>query len=142
MPLTAAVDSKIQEVDFRRATKAKAWFKSICRRLQSRPISSNRVRWYGFVSGVELPGELARRLDVVDFGTPVQRVDAFSEGGDTVIAVRPQGSFDYLAFQTDTVFTLAVSRLTTQEQKLLEETQKYTGETLSLNFKTLRCAKY
>ena len=77
----------------------------------------------------------------MDFGTPVQRIDAFSEEGDTVIAVRPQGSFDYLAFQTDTLFTLAVSRLTTQEQKLLEETQKYTGETLSLNFQDIEVRK-
>ena len=55
--------------------------------------------------------------------------------------MRPQGSFDYLAFQTDTLFTLAVSRLTTQEQKLLEETQKYTGETLSLNFQDIEVRK-
>ena len=39
------------------------------------------------------------------------------------------------------MFTLAVSRLTTQEQKLLEETQKYTGETLSLNFQDIEVRK-
>ena len=36
---------------------------------------------------------------------------------------------------------MAVSRLTTQEQKLLEETQKYTGETLSLNFQDIEVRK-
>ena len=142
VPLTAAVDSKIHDVDFRRGDEGEGLVQI---KLSTASVTPDieqqgqvvRIRF----PGVELPGELARRLDVVDFGTPVQRVDAFSEEGDTVIAVRPQGAFDYLAFQTDTVFTLAVSRLTTQKQKLLEETQKYTGETLSLNFQDIEVRK-
>ncbi len=142
VPLTAAVDSKIQDVDFRRGDEGEGLVQINLSTASVTPDIEQqgqvvRIRF----PGVELPGELARRLDVVDFGTPVQRIDAFSEEGDTVIAVRPQGSFDYLAFQTDTVFTLAVSRLTTQEQKLLEETQKYTGETLSLNFQDIEVRK-
>ena len=142
VPLTAAVDSKIQEVDFRRGDEGEGLVQINLSTASVTPDIEQqgqvvRIRF----PGVELPGELARRLDVVDFGTPVQRIDAFSEEGDTVIAVRPQGAFDYLAFQTDTLFTLAVSRLTTQEQKLLEETQKYTGETLSLNFQDIEVRK-
>ena len=142
VPLTAAVDSKIQDVDFRRGDEGEGLVQINLSTASVTPDIEQqgqvvRIRF----PGVELPGELARRLDVVDFGTPVQRVDAFSEEGDTVIAVRPQGAFDYLAFQTDTLFTLAVSRLTTQEQKLLEETQKYTGETLSLNFQDIEVRK-
>ena len=142
VPLTAAVDSKIQEVDFRRGDEGEGLVQINLSTASVTPDIEQqgqvvRIRF----PSVELPGELARRLDVVDFGTPVQRIDAFSEEGDTVIAVRPQGAFDYLAFQTDTVFTLAVSRLTTQEQKLLEETQKYTGETLSLNFQDIEVRK-
>ena len=142
VPLTAAVDSRIQEVDFRRGDEGEGLVQINLSTASVTPDIEQqgqvvRIRF----PGVELPGELARRLDVVDFGTPVQRIDAFSEEGDTVIAVRPQGSFDYLAFQTDTLFTLAVSRLTTQEQKLLEETQKYTGETLSLNFQDIEVRK-
>ncbi|MGD2006046.1 MAG: type IV pilus secretin PilQ family protein [Pseudomonadales bacterium] len=142
VPLTAAVDSKIQDVDFRRGDEGEGLVQINLSTASVTPDIEQqgqvvRIRF----PGVELPGELARRLDVVDFGTPVQRIDAFSEEGDTVIAVRPQGSFDYLAFQTDTLFTLAVSRLTTQEQKLLEETQKYTGETLSLNFQDIEVRK-
>ena len=142
VPLTAAVDSKIQDVDFRRGDEGEGLVQINLSTASVTPDIEQqgqvvRIRF----PGVELPGELARRLDVVDFGTPVQRIDAFSEEGDTVIAVRPQGAFDYLAFQTDTVFTLAVSRLTTQEQKLLEETQKYTGETLSLNFQDIEVRK-
>ena len=142
VPLTAAVDSKIQDVDFRRGDEGEGLVQINLSTASVTPDIEQqgqvvRIRF----PGVELPGELARRLDVVDFGTPVQRIDAFSEEGDTVIAVRPQGAFDYLAFQTDTVFTLAVSRLTTQEQKLLEETQKYIGETLSLNFQDIEVRK-
>ena len=142
VPLTAAVDSKIQDVDFRRGDEGEGLVQINLSTASVTPDIEQqgqvvRIRF----PGVELPSDLARRLDVVDFGTPVQRVDAFSEEGDTVIAVRPQGSFDYLAFQTDTLFTLAVSRLTSQEQKLLEETQKYTGETLSLNFQDIEVRK-
>ena len=52
VPLTAAVDSKIQEVDFRRGDEGEGLSKSICRPPRSRLISSNRVRWCGFVSRV------------------------------------------------------------------------------------------
>ena len=142
VPLTVAVDSKIQDVDFRRGDEGEGLVQINLSTASVTPDIEQqgqvvRIRF----PDVDLPSDLARRLDVVDFGTPVQRVDAFSEEGDTVIAVRPQGSFDYLAFQTDTLFTLAVSRLTSQEQKLLEETQKYTGETLSLNFQDIEVRK-
>ena len=91
--------------------------------------------------GVTLPPELARRLDVVDFGTPVQLIDAFSEEGDTIIAVRPEGGFDYLAFQTDRLLTLAIKPLTQAQQDQLDQQERYTGETLSLNFQDIEVRK-
>ncbi len=88
--------------------------------------------------GVSLPAELRRRLDVIDFATPVQIVDSYVEENDAVVMVRPQGEFDYLAYQSDNQFTLAVEPLTVEES---EQRQKdkfpYSGEKLSLNFQDI-----
>ncbi|OZG71503.1 fimbrial protein [Hahella sp. CCB-MM4] len=85
-----------------------------------------------------LPKELQRSLDVIDFATPVQYIDAYTEEGDAVVMIKPQGEFDYLAYQADNRFTLTVEPLTADEA---EQRQKdkfpYTGEKLSLNFQDI-----
>jgi type IV pilus assembly protein PilQ len=88
--------------------------------------------------GTELPPELRRRLDVIDFATPVQLVDAYVEGGNTVVSVQPQGNYDYIAYQAENVFTLAVEPLTTDEaEERAKEKFPYSGEKLSLNFQSI-----
>ena len=88
--------------------------------------------------GAALPADLRRRLDVIDFATPVQIIDAYVEGGDTVVMVKPQGNYDYIAYQTDNLFTLAVEPLTQDEaEERLKEKFPYSGEKLSLNFQDI-----
>ncbi|WP_245555317.1 type IV pilus secretin PilQ [Hahella ganghwensis] len=85
-----------------------------------------------------LPKELQRSLDVVDFATPVQFIESYTEEGEAVVLVKPQGNYDYLAYQADNKFTLTVEPLTADEA---EQRQKdkfpYTGEKLSLNFQDI-----
>ncbi len=141
-PMAAAVETAVENIDFRRGESGEGLVKIDLTDASVAPQIDQqgevvRIR----LSGVELPPALARRLDVVDFGTPVRRVDAYVEEGDTLIAVRPQGAFDYLAFQTDNTLTLSVSSLSAQEQQLRDEVNKYTGETLSLNFQDIEVRK-
>lgn len=85
-----------------------------------------------------LPEELERRLDVVDFATPVQTIDTFRQGDHTRMVVTPSGRYRQLAYQSGNVFSLTVSPLTPQE--LEEETKDefgYSGEKLSLNFQKI-----
>lgn len=90
------------------------------------------------MDGTTVPTKLRRRLDVTDFATPVTRVDTFTEGGDAVIEIRPQGAYDYLAYQSGPRFTVSVEKLTEEEaERRQEEKFPYTGDKLSLNFQDI-----
>lgn len=89
-------------------------------------------------TNVELPQQFHRRLDVTDFATPVNTVDVFSEAGNTVVLIKPQGNFDYLAYQADNQFTLSVEPVTQDESARRQQDRfPYTGEKLSLNFQDI-----
>lgn len=90
------------------------------------------------MSGVDVPENLRRRLDVTDFATPVNRIDTFVQDGNAVVEIRPEGNYDYIAYQSGSQFTVSVERLTEQEAEARrEEKFPYTGEKLSLNFQDI-----
>ena len=90
------------------------------------------------VPNAQLPQDLRRRLDVTDFATPVKRVDAYTEGDATIIDIKPEGDYDFLAYQTDNQFTVSVEKVTKEEQqKRRSEKFPYSGEKLSLNFQDI-----
>ncbi len=85
-----------------------------------------------------LPQELARRMDVLDFATPVKTIDTFVKGDNVHMVITPMGDYDYIAYQADNLFTIEVRQLTKQE---VEESKKdelgFSGERLSLNFQDI-----
>ncbi|MDX5335934.1 MAG: type IV pilus secretin PilQ [Marinobacter sp.] len=88
--------------------------------------------------GLEVPVDLRRRLDVTDFATPVTRIDTFVEDGNAVVEIRPEGNYDYIAYQSGREFTVSVERLTEEEAETRrEEKFPYTGDKLSLNFQDI-----
>ncbi|TWI54176.1 type IV pilus assembly protein PilQ [Pseudomonas duriflava] len=85
-----------------------------------------------------LPDALRVRLDVKDFATPVQFINAADEAGNTTITIEPSGVYDYMAYQTDNRLTLSVKPLTAQEkEQRAADRFTYTGEKLSLNFQDI-----
>lgn len=85
-----------------------------------------------------LPPALCRKLDVVDFGTPITMINTIRENNDTVMTVEVKGYSENIAYQADRCFTLEVRSLTKEEKQALQEkTFKYTGERLSLNFQNI-----
>lgn len=85
-----------------------------------------------------VPENLRRRLDVTDFATPVTRIDTYTEDGSAVVEIRPEGNYDYIAYQSGSEFTVSVEKLTEQEAEARrEEKFPYTGEKLSLNFQDI-----
>lgn len=87
---------------------------------------------------VDLPMALRQRLDVIDFATPVQRIDSYIVDGEAVILIKPTGNYDYLAYQTDNQFTVSVEELSKEEvQKRKKDKFPFTGEKLSLNFQDI-----
>lgn len=88
--------------------------------------------------GVQLPENLSRRLDVIDFATPVKVVDTKQDGGNVRMVIEASGVFDHLAYQSDDLFTLDVKALTQVEQEQAKKDKfTYTGERLSLNFQNI-----
>jgi type IV pilus assembly protein PilQ len=85
-----------------------------------------------------LPKNLERRLDVVDFATPVQTIDAFAQGSNSRIAIEPKGLWEHSAYQTDNRFIVEVKPVIEDPTKLIQGTrQGYSGEKLSLNFQNV-----
>jgi len=90
------------------------------------------------IPSVDLPFELRQRLDVVDFATPVKRIDSDVIDGDAVITIKPSGNYDYLAYQTDNTFTVSVEELSEEEiDQRKKDKFPFTGDKLSLNFQNI-----
>lgn len=85
-----------------------------------------------------LPEALRVRLDVKDFATPVQFVNASESNGTVSIVIEPTGYYDYLAYQTDNKLTISVKPFTQEQiEERAAERFAYTGEKLSLNFQDI-----
>ncbi len=81
--------------------------------------------------------ELQRRLDVVDFATPVQTVDTYAQGKNTRMIITPKGKYEQLAYQTGNVFTISVKPVIEKPDEKKVDEFGYSGEKLSLNFQNI-----
>ena len=61
------------------------------------------------VANVQLPAELQRPLNVTDFATPVQRIDAKPSGGGVQLVLSTRGGYESLAYQTGNEYVVEVS---------------------------------
>ncbi len=86
----------------------------------------------------QLPDALRVRLDVKDFATPVQFVNASAQSDRTSITIEPSGLYDYLVYQTDNRLTVSIKPMTTEDaERRKKDNFAYTGEKLSLNFQDI-----
>jgi type IV pilus assembly protein PilQ len=83
-----------------------------------------------------VPDSLRRRLDVTDFGTPVQSVTTSQSGDRVRMVVEPRGNWEHSAYQTDNQFVLEVRPVRVDPNKLTQG-PGYQGEKLSLNFQNI-----
>jgi len=84
-----------------------------------------------------LPERLDRRLDVIDFATPVQTIDAVQEGSTTTITIEASGQYDYLAYQADGQYVVNVKPLSDAEVEEQSKKFAFNGERLTLNFQNI-----
>ena len=133
-----AARHSIRNVDFRRGSAGEA---RIVTTLSDSQAGINiRQQANGVVVdfiGTELPQNLQRRLDVADFGTPVQTVETYTLGENTRMVIQPKGGWEYSAYQTDNNFIVEVKPATDGQKKTADGKIKYTGEKLSLNFQNV-----
>jgi len=83
-----------------------------------------------------LPEGLRRRLDVADFGTPVQTITTVQTGDRVRMVIEPKGLWEHSAYQTDNQLVIEVRQQKVSQDKLMQG-PGYRGERLSLNFQNI-----
>jgi len=136
----AALPGKLplRDIDFRRGTGGEG---RIVVDLPSNQIAVD-VRQQGQTIVVDflkttLPEVLRRRLEVTDFATPVQSITTSPQGENVRMVIEPKGLWEHSAYQSDTQLVIEVKPIKEDPNKLVQGTQGYRGERLSLNFQNV-----
>jgi len=124
----------IEDIDFRRGDAGEG---RIIVTLSDPSVAVNLGQESGQIvvdfMSANLPAALDRRLDVIDFATPVREIDtsAYGDGVRMLISTVTQ-QYDHLAYQADD------QPLSAAEQEAVKKDKfGYTGERLSFNFQDI-----
>lgn len=136
---TARASPELRAVDFQRGPGGEG------RVLVKLPTEKTRVsvqdkggKVVAEVLDTSLPERLRRRLDVVDFGTPVVAIETRAQGRDVEISVATAKDHEYLAYQVNETFTLEFRAPSPKERgRRQRERVTFTGDRLSLNFQDI-----
>ncbi len=132
-------DRRIENVDFRRGENGEA--RILLTLSDADTVVDTRQEGGKILVDIfasSLPEELQRRLDVVDFATPVTIVDTYARGNDVRMVLETKGGFEHIAYQSDNLFTLDVKRIRKEDvERANKKKFGYTGERLSLNFQSI-----
>ncbi|HYD78225.1 MAG TPA: type IV pilus secretin PilQ [Paucimonas sp.] len=142
LPVSSVPDTKgkqaLRDIDFRRGTNGEG------RVVVDLPHNQTAVdvRQQGGSIVVDfmnigLPDVLRRRMDVADFGTPVATVTTTPQGDNVHMVIEPKGLWEHSAYQSDTQLVIEIRPIKEDPRKLVQGTQGYRGEKLSLNFQNV-----
>jgi len=91
--------------------------------------------------GTGLPEALRRRLDVMDFGTPVTRVSTLAQGNNVRLTVEAKGAWEQSVYQSDTQLVVEVRPVVEDPNRnsagSRDNPQGYRGEKLSFDFQNV-----
>ncbi len=92
-------------------------------------------------NGTALPDSLLKRLDVTDFGTPVNVIEATRKPSGAQVSIAATLPYEELAYQSDNVFTVevgpVVQKAVESKPTLFSKDRDYTGERLTLSFQDI-----
>lgn len=130
---------QIKNIDFRRGATGEG---RIIVKLsdQNIPVSTGESGRQIFVEfgDSSLPKSLRQRLDVIDFATPVQYIDASQIDGRVRLSITATGDYEYLAYHSGNSYTIEVKEVPKEQARAKKKSQfGYTGEKLSLNFQDI-----
>lgn len=133
----ASAASGLKNIDFRKGVDGAG------RLILSMPSEVTEVdlRQEGRKIVLEIPNAalspaLRNRLDVMDFGTPVQFIQARQVGNSTLVEVETVGEWSQSAYQADGQYVLELREVVPDPTKLTQGLG-FTGEKLSLNFQNI-----
>lgn len=91
-------------------------------------------------AATDVPANLQKRMDVMDFGTPVSAIDVAERSGNARIRITTHEGFEYTTKRNGNEYTVQIDKLkVVPEDKLVGGKKKktFTGEKLSLNFQDI-----
>jgi type IV pilus assembly protein PilQ len=86
---------------------------------------------------VGLPAQLAQKLDVLDFATPVKSIETRRKGGGVEMEIAASGSFDQLAYQSGNEYVIEVSPKKEEAKIDPNAPPVYSGNRVTFNFQDI-----
>jgi type IV pilus assembly protein PilQ len=136
------LSNQLTNVDFRRDDRGSGTLVlSLSNPNVSVDIVRNTQKINMMFSDTSIGEELQRRLDVIDFATPVKFIETRRKGDSVSVSIEAKGQYDYLAYQADGTYVVSISPLTKDEVEQQKERFSFVGEKLSLNFQDIEVRK-
>ncbi len=140
-PAGAAVASAIRDIDFRRSEDGGGRVMvSLTDPSATVDMRQDAGKIIVDFRKTDLPANLRRRLDVLDFATPVTTIDSLTAGEGARLIIAATGEYEHFAYQTDELFTVEVRPLVREKQENLgiyDTGKTYEGQRLTLNFQDI-----
>ncbi len=88
---------------------------------------------------VDISDDELKRMDVIDFATPVKYIDTYRRGRNVRVEIEPMegATYEQLAYQSDRIFTLELRPIDVENDEDYNRQQVFEGERLSLNFQDI-----
>lgn len=81
------------------------------------------------------PDHLKRKLDVLDFATPVSSIETKAQGENIRMTISPKGLWEHTAYQADNQFVVEVKKIVEDPNKLVQGSKVgYQGPRVSINY--------
>ena len=131
--------NSVTDIDFRRGEQGEARL-MVALQNENTSLEVRRERGDLIVDlpGVNLPDKLKRRLDVMDFATPVHLIDSIQTSNGTQLILTTTGKFEHLAYQSGDMLVVEVKPIAEQTAAECSGSEfGFEGEKLSLNFQNI-----
>lgn len=130
--------TEVEFVDFRRGQEGQAII-SVSLSNNNAPINLSEINGKVVVeiSNSQVSESMDRKLDVIDFATPVSYVDTRQSGQTVKIEIEAQGAYNKLAYQTGNLYTVEITEKKDSElikSKLIDDEIVYVGNLVSFTF--------
>jgi type IV pilus assembly protein PilQ len=136
-PPAAPRAASLSKVDFRRGTDGSG---RVVVQLSNSRVSPDLKQEGGRIvvnfAKTSVPDNLLKRLDVVDFATPVNTIDTVRVSDGARIVISAGGDWEPVAYQSEDQYTIEVKPVVKTAATALDR-KEYKGERLTLNFQDI-----
>ena len=90
------------------------------------------------LSGVQVPAQFAKRLDVLDFATPVQTIDTKPQASGGQMVINTKGQVETASYQTANQYVIEIAPKKKEvDPKSVDQKKSYTGQRVTFDFQDI-----